>query len=54
MITWQVRHESSELKQSVDVVLERLVSDARDGRVRLGPAQLLLGHRFAGHSLEQK
>jgi hypothetical protein len=42
------------LQQSVDVVLKRFVSDSGNRRVRLGAAQLFLGHRFASHSLERK
>ena len=52
--TWQVGHEGSELQESIDVVLEGLVSDAGDGRVRLGASELLLSHRLAGHSLKER
>ena len=43
--------EAAQLQQRLDVVLERVVGDARLGRVRDGAAELLVGHVLVGDGL---
>ena len=54
MQTWQEGHEGSELQKAVDVVLEGLVRDARDGCVGLGATEFFLRHRLTRHSLQEE
>ena len=52
-ITWQISHECSELQQSINVVVERFVSDAGNGCVSFRAAQLFLRHSFTRHCLKK-
>ena len=53
-ITWQISHECSELQQSINIVVKGFVSDAGNGCVSFGAAQLFLRHGFTRHCLKKQ